>query len=76
MAKLVDALALGASPERGGGSSPPSCTNLRSYELRLVRPVPRNFSEVGSELRYFDIVEAVSGIAESDDRFVSVTLKF
>ncbi len=45
MAKLVDALALGASPERGGGSSPPSCTNLRSYKLRLARP----------ELRYLKL---------------------
>ena len=29
VAELVDALDLGSSPERGGGSSPFSCTSLR-----------------------------------------------
>ncbi len=37
VAKLVDALDLGSSSLiRSGGSSPLSCTNLRSYELRLA----------------------------------------
>ena len=47
MAKLVDALALGASPERGGGSSPPSCTTRR--RAKRYGEVSRRSFNVGGQ---------------------------